>query len=501
VTAVLEQPADLTGLTWDELDAVMASADGDETVISAVVAESDRRERAERIAGYRVKVQQRAAARRAEWESGAYAQYMAAEAAHSGNLLSRAGKAAGINPWPRLWTGSEDRARVLASEELCGMWNSWPRVTVTQYTQQVSEAARIQRDERERERMDTTEQAARPMPDLAAKAAARKQEIARIREDRGLPPRAAAETVAVRPAAPVAGAPPQIDGAALLGYVRAFVTKYTYLTPAQADAVTLWIGHTHARDEEGYLAARCSPRLYALSSKPGSGKSTLLEHCGRLCPATFGLDTEPSEAGLVYSISKEHATILLDEADVLFGSGKRKQAVRAVINAGYMPNGTVLKVRGGKGERVRIYGALALAGLDVMEKATNGVLDALLTRGVIIRMKQAPEGHELPEMSRTDESNAAKLKMVLEKWGTAGRDDMAGLEVDVPDGIRNRQAQIWKTLLRVGKYAGGDWYDRAYAACEALALAGADDDADRTAEIMDELAGVFGGWDTEGELA
>ena len=143
-------------------------------------------------------------------------------------------------------------------------------------------------------------------------------------------------------------------------------------------------------------------------------------------------------------------------------------------------------------------------------------MEATMSRGVPVRMIQAPEGFEIPEMTRTDEMNAAKLKMVLEKWGTGNRDEMASLPVEVPDGIRNRQAQIWKTLLRVGLMAdithqrvkndpdavppGGSWYERAYAACQALALAGADDDAEGTADIMDELAADFSGWDTGGEL-
>jgi len=68
-----------------------------------------------------------------------------------------------------------------------------------------------------------------------------------------------------------------------------------------------------------------TPRLMMLSSEPGSGKSRVLELLGWLCPATFGLDTEPTAAGRAWTLSAEHATALLDEADILFGRGRRKE--------------------------------------------------------------------------------------------------------------------------------------------------------------------------------
>ena len=49
----------------------------------------------------------------------------------------------------------------------------------------------------------------------------------------------------------------------------------------------------------------------------------------------------------------------------------------------------MLHGKGSKATRVPVFGALALAGLDVLEKATGDTLTALLSRGVRIRMKNA----------------------------------------------------------------------------------------------------------------
>lgn len=510
---------DLTGHTDVQLAALCAGADED--VITAVIAEGERRDReAQRkeradaaAADARAKYTAKREALKSDYWAWVHAEFLGCEARCCGNWFSAEGRKHTHEPMS-LWQRPESVARRWASWEVNAWWDEpgHAHMTFTQYMRQRAMSARVDRDAREGERMDA--ETATPAP---AAETGRTWEGSQHYRDRAAQRRDRADAgraqIAVRQSAAVATQAPQISGAVLLSYVRAFVTKFTYLSPAQADAVTLWIGHSHARDEDGFLSWAASPRLYALSSRPGSGKSTLLEHLGRLCPATFGLDTEPTEAGLVYTISKEHATVLLDEGDVLFASGRRKSAVRAVINSGYTPNGTTLKIKNGKGERVRIYGALALAALDVVEKATGGTMEATLSRGVKLIMVQAPEGYEIPEMTRTDEMNAAKLKMVLEKYGPANRDEMAAMPVDVPDGIRNRQAQIWKTLLRVGAFAdlshkravndpdavppGGSWYDRAWDACEALALAGADDDADRTAEMMDELGDAFGALDGE----
>ena len=144
-------------------------------------------------------------------------------------------------------------------------------------------------------------------------------------------------TLAVREGSVMAHrAGPPVDAQLVLGYVGAMLAEYaSFPSEAALDAVTLWAAHAHIRDDDGRLAFRATPRLLLMSSQPGSGKSRVLELLGRLCPYTYGLDTEPTAAGLAHTLDKEHATALIDEADVLFGAGKRKEAVRAVVNSGY----------------------------------------------------------------------------------------------------------------------------------------------------------------------
>lgn len=58
--------------------------------------------------------------------------FTAAESETRGHMLSKAGKAAGVNP-QSLWTGPEARARRYASEELRAYWDRHGRLTKAEW--------------------------------------------------------------------------------------------------------------------------------------------------------------------------------------------------------------------------------------------------------------------------------------------------------------------------------------------------------------------------------
>jgi hypothetical protein len=87
---------------------------------------------------------------RSDWHDAAFAQYLAASDVCRGHLVAES--SAVTDDW-QLWSGSEAWARKNATEELREFWDANPRLTVTQYAAQVTEGRRIQRDERDSERM------------------------------------------------------------------------------------------------------------------------------------------------------------------------------------------------------------------------------------------------------------------------------------------------------------------------------------------------------------
>jgi hypothetical protein len=132
--------ADLKGHTDDELAEIMATAT--DTEAAAIVAEFDRRDRA---AKRHAKDAARWAATYAAWHDAAHAQYIAAEAATNGYMLSREGDAAGIDPFD-LWSGTEARLHRMASEELRNYLDANPRLTISEYHRQDRASRRAARE-------------------------------------------------------------------------------------------------------------------------------------------------------------------------------------------------------------------------------------------------------------------------------------------------------------------------------------------------------------------
>ena len=303
-------------------------------------------------------------------------------------------------------------------------------------------------------------------------------------------------TVAV-PATTVAttGGEPRIPGDQLLDLLRdswfGFFARYPSV--AALDAVTLWAAHCWMRDETGVLVFHATPRLGLLSSKPGSGKGLVLELLMDIVPNCYGLDLEPSKSGLVHSINDEHATVCIDEGDILFGAGKRKSDVRSVLNGGTYRRGTILNGQGGKTHRVPVFGPIALAGLDVMEKDTGDVLKALLSRFIKIRMVKVTGNEKPPKRTPQAYESAAKAKVWLERWAAQVRDEVAAaVDPEMPaDDMEGRTEDIWAPLFAVADAAGGDWPERARAACLELAL-GKPDGGENLEDEFAAFADSFG---------
>ena len=146
--------------------------DGDETARTAALAEAARRDQAEAARRDRAAQRQRARdAERQEWELAAHAQYIDADRACNGVLLSRRGIAAGITERD-LWSGPAARAWSYASEELRGYWEINPRVPpVTAYRAGLADSRRDERAEAQRELLeDAAEPEAAQAPEANATA-------------------------------------------------------------------------------------------------------------------------------------------------------------------------------------------------------------------------------------------------------------------------------------------------------------------------------------------
>jgi hypothetical protein len=272
------------------------------------------------------------------------------------------------------------------------------------------------------------------------------------------------------------------NGAKLLGELRAALTKYVILPSEEAaDAVALWVAATHATP-----AWNCAPRLDITSPVKRCGKSRLID----IIEATSYkplLTVNISPAALVRSIGGDPPTLLLDEADTVFGpkASDNNEDLRGILNAGHSRNRPYIRwdVSARSTENCPTFAMAALAGI-------GNLPDTIKDRSVIVAMRRRAPGEEVARYrERRDAEPLRKLGAQLGRWVRSNLKTLRDAEPDMP--VEDRAADTWEPLIAIADVAGGDWPARARRA--ALALT-AEDDTDTTmgARLLGDLRNVFG---------
>ncbi len=272
------------------------------------------------------------------------------------------------------------------------------------------------------------------------------------------------EQSTVRPlrAVPNDEPPTQVrPGAEVLDDVARFLSRFVvFPSPHCAPAIALWFAHTHAA-EHFYV----TPRLVLDSAEPGSGKTRVLE-VGQFLVKAPEMTISASTAALFRMVSQGPITILYDEVDAIFNpkNGGNYEDLRAMLNAGYKRSATIARCVGDakamKVERFPVYAPAALAGIAGNMPAT------ITTRAITIHMRRCAEGEDYEEFIEEDvEREAEPLRTELAAWMDHIGERVGRFRPTMPDGVRDRSAEIWRPLVAIADQAGDHWPDLARAAC------------------------------------
>ena len=243
----------------------------------------------------------------------------------------------------------------------------------------------------------------------------------------------------------------------LEAFLRTFIA---YPSDAARVAHVLWIAHAHRMD-----CWESTPRIAFLSPEPGSGKTRALEVTELLVPSpVHAVNCTPAYLFRRVADPAGLPTILYDEIDTLFGPrAKDNEDVRGILNAGHRRGAVagrcVVKGKEVLTEELPAYCAVALAGL-------NDLPDTIMSRSVVVRMKRrGPDEHVLPFRRREQSAAGDEIRAQVAAWATSF---LAGTWPAIPDGIADRDADVWESLLAVADFAGGDWPERARVAAVTL---------------------------------
>ncbi len=271
-------------------------------------------------------------------------------------------------------------------------------------------------------------------------------------------------------------------GARLLDELHQALTRYVVLpSPEAADAIVLWIAATHAAP-----AWNCAPRLDITSPVKRCGKSRLLDIIEATCHHPL-ITVNISPAALVRSIGEDPPTLLLDEADTVFGpkAADNHEDLRGILNAGHSRNRPYIRwdMLARKPEHCPTFAMAALAGIGSLP-------DTITDRAVVVPMRRRAPGEQVDRYrERRDAEPLRLLGERLGEWVRTRIEDLHEAEPDMP--VEDRAADTWEPLIAIADVAGADWPARARVA--ALALT-AEDEADTTlgARLLADLRDVFG---------
>jgi Protein of unknown function (DUF3631) len=241
--------------------------------------------------------------------------------------------------------------------------------------------------------------------------------------------------------------------AILLQQVAGLLRQYVvFANDYQVTATALWVPHTHA-----IAAADSTPYLAVTSAEKRSGKTRLCDVLELLVANPWRAVT-PSEAVTFRKIHKDHPTLLLDEADAIWGKDSEHEGLRALLNAGHRRGVKVPRMVGdGAGLKVaefEVFGPKVIAGI-------GGLPDTVMDRSIPIRLHRRAS-HEHVERFRFKEAAAfaEPIRLRLEAWASEMTADLREARPALPN-IDDRAGDGWEPLLAIADTAGGDWPRRA----------------------------------------
>ncbi|MGW0831738.1 DUF3631 domain-containing protein [Streptomyces prunicolor] len=251
---------------------------------------------------------------------------------------------------------------------------------------------------------------------------------------------------------------PTGEGAVLLDELRAVIGRYVVLPSEEAlTAVTLWVAATHIQP-----ALQHAPRLAVVGPTKGCGKSRVLDVLHETVHQPM-MTVNTSPAVVFRIIGKNPPTLLVDEADTIFGpKAGDKEDLRGLLNAGHQRNRPAWRISGPEHKPTAFptFAMAALAGIGDLP-------DTIMDRAVVLRMQKRKPGERItPFRSRYSVPELNALRDRLAAWLIPLRGTAAGLVPKMP--VEDRAADTWEPLVIVADLAGGGWPGQARAACLAM---------------------------------
>src|SRR5262245_45163271 len=106
--------------------------------------------------------------------------------------------------------------------------------------------------------------------------------------------------------------------------------------------------------------------------------------------------------------------------------------------------------------------------------------------------RRAPHEKVTPFRRRVYAKEGNGLRDKLAAWAANAVKEMTEARPAMPDGIEDRNADMWEPLLAVAEAAGKSWFKRGHVAAVALVAAVADQEPSLGIRLLSDLRDTFG---------
>ena len=303
------------------------------------------------------------------------------------------------------------------------------------------------------------------------------------------PEKKAALSANAQPTSPLdaEGSGASMELAKILEEIRGFLCRYVvFSNEAQVIAVALWIVHTWVIDAFDF-----TPYLHISSPVKRCGKSRVFDCLKLLCAKPWPVVC-PSEAVVFRKIAQDKPTLLLDEVDTVFtakNGDENKEALRAILNAGFERRATVPRCAGPAHtlREFQVFSPKALAGIGKLP-------DTVADRSIPITMTRRKRVEVIEKFRARDAEGVAKpIVATLEAWARSQR-TLSSAQIArplIPDALGDRAADICEPLLAIADMAGGKWRGMARAALVELCADGDVTDESNCIKLLAAIREIF----------
>jgi Protein of unknown function (DUF3631) len=263
-----------------------------------------------------------------------------------------------------------------------------------------------------------------------------------------------------------------VDGAILLNTLTAAIRQYVVLDDGAAEAVALWVLHTHAL--EAFLI---SPRLAITSVVMRCGKTTLVDVLSRLVRSA--LTTVNATAAAIFRLVHAYQpTLLIDEADTFL---TKNSDLRGILNSGYRRNFAYVM------RADAIYSTWAPVAVAMIGRLPATLED----RSVVVRLKRRRPDEVIAPFRFDQTEGLGQLARMAVRWATDNLEQIKNTDPAMPTTLQNREADNWRPLLAIADVAGGEWPIRARQIAQTLTASNRVSEQSAGVMLLEDIALYF----------